>query len=181
MACGDHQLENNAVVNGGLVVPDATPQIGLSIYHAMLKASGDVTFIPTNSIYVQPPDSLVYSQVLVVLENTTPPLNMAHVRVVFDSDRAEWVSAGLGSYHYDDEDMCLSSGTHCDEVRPAEGVSGAFLNEGFGRWISLNSIYCASFSSDYHYNVIAYVVDISGPSPKQISNFAYMTISCIMD
>ena len=103
--------------------------------------------------------------------------NPEYLRVIYTSDRIEWVSAGWESSIFKVEEDCLSAGYHCDAVVPGEGVSGVF--QVGSDFVGVTNTWCSSFIDDYTYEVNAYVIDMSGPDPVRVSDIATIKVECI--
>ena len=101
------------------------------------------------------------------------------LRVIFSSDRIEWVGMdGFGYDVYDSEEDCIEAENHCDEVIPGHGVGGVFESSP-GIYSAVVNTHCSTFLHDYDYNVYAYVIDFSGAEPVYVSDTAMINIKCI--
>jgi len=100
------------------------------------------------------------------------------LRVIFTSDRVEWVGTNGSDYIvYEFEDECLEEGDHCDPVIPAEGVSGVFESTP-GTYSAVVNTHCSTSVADYGYRVSAYVIDFSGKGLVRVSDIATLDIIC---
>ena len=104
--------------------------------------------------------------------------SLEYLRVVFTSDRIEWVGTNGSNYEvYEYEDDCIEAGHHCDPVVPAEGISGVFESVP-GEYIAVVNTHCFATEFDYSYRVAAYIFDMSGGDPVRVSDVMTIDIIC---
>ena len=157
-----------------LLEVSSTQWLEMDLITGAVALSGKV-YEYDNHIPVDWAVGIEYTQIIsrVNLDKDTQP---DYLRIVYTSNRVEWVGT-WDSYVYDDEDTCIEEGNHCDPVIPAEGISGVFYSG--GEYIGVSNTHCSISDYDYEYDVLAYIIDISGPSPVRISDVEQVTVVCI--
>ena len=151
--------------------------ININLRSGVMTGANEIHYNINSVITLEEVDLIVYAQVIAEIDVVYSNIGTDFMRVVFESDRSEWVSAGLESNHYSSEYACLDSGMHCDEVRPGESTSGVFQDR-LGNWVGVTNVYCLWTGGDYAYTVTAYVVDVSMPEYSPISKIVELPIYC---
>jgi len=153
------------------------PYTDISLITGRMTLSGEVKETD-NKIGVNWAEGIAYLQVIADVKLGSYD-NSTFLRVIFSSDRSEWIGmGGLGYDVYDFEEDCIKAENHCDEVIPGEGVGGVFESS-TGVYTAVVNTHCSASIYDYDYNVYAYVVDFSGVEPVYVSETATVNITCI--
>ena len=131
-----------------------------------------------NEIPVDWASGIEYAQIIAGVD-LDEDQNPDYLRVIFTSNRVEWVGVDSSSSAvYDFEEDCMEEGYHCDPVIPAEGVGGVFEAMP-GMYSAVTNTHCSASIADYGYRVSAYVVDFSGKGLVRVSDIATLDIICI--
>jgi len=149
----------------------------LDLTAGYLSLSGDVREIEDRVISVDWAVGIEYAQVIgnVKLDKNQNP---DYLRVVFTSDRVEWVGMDGNDYAtYEFESDCQDEGYYCEPVIPAEGVSGVFESSP-GVYTAVVNTHCSAAFDDYEYKVTAYVIDFSWPDAVRASDIVEIQIIC---
>ena len=170
-----HDLMIQTAVAPLEVTPGPWASLDLDVGYVSL--SGKVQEIEDNTVSVDWAVGIEYAQVIANIdldENQNPDF----LRVVFNSDRVEWVGIDGNDYAvYEFESDCQDEGYHCEPVIPAEGVSGVFESSP-GKYTGVVNTHCSAAFADYTYKVTAYVIDFSWPDPVRASDVAEIEIIC---
>jgi len=145
--------------------------VDITLSIGRLSSSGKIEEF--NEVGVDVVSGIQYFQVIAKLNYFVKDYEF--LRVIFTSDRMEWVNSGFD--FYESESDCDEAGEHCDLVVPAEGVSGVFfVGE---KLVAITNSYCLKSDFDYQYTVYAYVIDISGPEAVIVSDLSKSPVSCL--
>ena len=153
----------------------AWAELDLTVGYVSL--SGDIQEITDGVIPVDWAVGIEYAQVIGSVQLDTAQ-NPDFLRVVFTSDRIEWVGIDGNDYAvYESEEDCLEVGYHCEPVVPGEGLGGVFESTP-DNFSAVVNTHCSASFIDYTYKVTAYVIDFSWPNPIRVSSIAEIEIVC---
>ena len=135
----------------------------------------------SHKVDVPPNGAWGYTQIAAKLD-VPDHLNPDLLRVIFSSDRVEWVATALTgeTYVFLSEEECLETGLQCDDVVPGASESGYFETGGpFEERLAITNVHCSPYELPYDLNIAAFVIDISYPLAEIVSEETYLAVNCL--
>ena len=122
-----------------------------------------------------------YTQVAAKLD-VPKEFKVDFLRVVFTSDRVEWLATDLSGNTtvFLDEESCLDTDLQCNDIVPGASESGYFETGGsFDERLAITNVHCSPTELPYELTITAFVVDICYPIAVIASEETHITINCV--